>query len=125
MNESLQLYKGSTKTYRVNVNDIIANDHVVNAWLMIKADDSDSDSQALLSLEISESLSDDGVILNTGELTHIAIMDFIIQSDTLLLVPEGIYISAVKLLMDSGNSHIVPGTIRKTIISDGVVNRIT
>lgn len=124
MATSLDLYKRSRLTYRTNVTEIEDGQGVKKGIFMLKKSQTDADTLALVTIEISEAPATQGQIVNDGLVSGTAILEFVIDEDDLDAVAVGKYTSGVKAILDNDHAHIVPDSIRPTFVCGAMVEDI-
>jgi hypothetical protein len=111
------LTKSSSKILRYRITDHVTSP-AIKSWLMIKNSWADADGSALVSKEITQTPSADGVIT----ISTTSYVEFVIDNDDLDSVDEGAYCISVKTLFEDGETITHDGaTTRIHVISAGVV----
>lgn len=124
MADALDLYRFSRLAYRVTVTDIEDTQGIKKAIFMLKKSINDSDDASLLTIEIDETASETGQIINDGSATGTAVLEFVIIETALENVAAVKYYSGVKVILDNDHAHIVPDSIRVTFVNGPMVQDV-
>jgi hypothetical protein len=92
---------------------------------MVKANLSDPDNEALISKTIYPGVTSSGQITDTGTNGTASLVFIIDNDDADALVIGTLYMSAVKVLLDSGLAYQPPYTRRPTRVTSAGIERVS
>jgi len=103
------------------IGDVPTGTTITQAWFVVKPDLADPDDQALISKTIFPGVTSSGQITDVGA-SGTASLIFVLDDDDANALSIGtLYMSAVKVLLDSGLAYQPPYTRRPTrVVSSGI-----
>lgn len=124
MIEKLILTRGSSLSYDATVTSVPAGTTLAKAVLMVKADFSDADEDALIAKTIFPGATSDGQITDTGA-DGTGLLVFLIDNDDVDALETGrLYISGVKVILSSGFAYDVDELTAPIRVRQAVVQAI-